>query len=148
MRDRGHVSGCGAQTLATLKVGSSTSYPDEQLEWFSMEPRSHLCPILKPVVSALSQVTVTPTLSDGTGTVYRTAFLHFQLVNCGANIPVVLGSKVIVQDSFDLKPARPGGSISATVIGNDQILWADEFHDALVRTVKNGKIGLPTARAH
>jgi hypothetical protein len=29
-------------------------------------------------------------------------------VNCGANIPVVIGSEAIVQDSFDLRPATPG----------------------------------------
>ena len=69
-----------------------------------------------------NKVTVTATLTDGTGTTYRTGYLHFQLVNCGANIPVVTGSEAIVQDSFDLRPATPGSSISGTIIGNDQIL--------------------------
>jgi hypothetical protein len=53
-----------------------------------------------------------PTLTDGTGTVYRTAYLHFQLVNCGANIPVVTGTEAITQDSFDLRSAKPDGSIT------------------------------------
>lgn len=70
---------------------------------------------------SLSQVTVTANLTDGTGTTYRTAFLHFQLVNCGANTPAVTGIETIVQDSFDLRPATPGSTISGTVIGNDQI---------------------------
>src|SRR5215469_2740099 len=33
-------------------------------------------------------------------------YLHVQLVNCGTNIAVVTGSEAIVQDSFDLRPAR------------------------------------------
>jgi hypothetical protein len=53
---------------------------------------------------------------------YRTAYLHFQLQNCGANIPVVPSSTTVVQDSFDLRPATPGSSISGTILGNDQIL--------------------------
>lgn len=74
---------------------------------------------------SLSQVTVTASLTDGTGTVYRTAYLHFQLQNCGANPPVTTGTTMIVQDSFDLRPSSPGSSISGTVIGNDQILCGD-----------------------
>jgi len=76
---------------------------------------------LFPVLSFF-QVTVTPNLTDGTGTTDRTAYLHFQLVNCGANILVVTGTEAIIEDSFDLRPATPGGSISGTVVGNDQIL--------------------------
>lgn len=72
--------------------------------------------------AAPAQVTVNATLTDGTGTVYRTAYLHFQLQNCGANFPVTTGTTAIIQDSFDLRPPSPGSSISATVIGNDQIL--------------------------
>jgi hypothetical protein len=30
-------------------------------------------------------------------------FAHFQLVNCGANIPVVPNSTAIVQHTFDLR---------------------------------------------
>jgi hypothetical protein len=48
--------------------------------------------------------------------------LHFQLQNCGPNIPVTTGIATIIQDSFDLRPSSPGGSISGNVIGNDQIL--------------------------
>jgi len=57
---------------------------------------------------SLSQATVNATLIDGTGTIYRTAYLHSQLVNCGANIPVVTGTEAIIQDSFDLRPSSPG----------------------------------------
>jgi hypothetical protein len=62
------------------------------------------------------------TLTDGTRTIYKTAYLHFQLGNCGENVPVVTGSTAIVQDSFDLRPATPGGSISGSILGNDHIL--------------------------
>jgi len=50
---------------------------------------------------------------------YRTGYLHFQLNNCGQNIPV---TTAIIQDSFDLGPPTAGAAISGTVIGNDQIL--------------------------
>jgi len=45
--------------------------------------------------------------------------VHFPLNHCGSNIPVFAGWEAIVQDPFDLRPAR---SISKTVIGNDQPL--------------------------
>jgi hypothetical protein len=83
-----------------------------------IESRIRICEIIVHV----KLTTVNATLTDGTGTIYRTAYLHFQLVNCGNNVPVVTGSTAIVQDSFDLHPATVGGSISASVLGNDQIL--------------------------
>jgi hypothetical protein len=54
----------------------------------------------------------TAALNDGTGTVYRTAFLRFQLQNCGANIPLTGGTSLIAQDSLDIKPIQPSGAIS------------------------------------
>jgi hypothetical protein len=50
-----------------------------------------------PLVDALESL-CRGTLTDGTGTVYRTAYSHFQLNNCGANIPVFSGIESIVQD--------------------------------------------------
>ena len=70
----------------------------------------------------MSEVCVTATLTDGTGTTYKTGYLHFQLQNCGANIPNTSGGKFIVQDSFDVRPVSLNGPISGSVIGNDQIL--------------------------
>jgi hypothetical protein len=61
-------------------------------------------------------------ITDGTGTIYRTGYLHFQFVNCGAKVSVVTDSTAIVQDTFDLRPATPGASISGSILGNDQIL--------------------------
>jgi hypothetical protein len=46
----------------------------------------------------------------------------FSARQLGANIPVVMSSEAVVQDSFDLRPRTPGASISGTVLGNDQIL--------------------------
>jgi hypothetical protein len=44
-------------------------------------------------------------LTDGTGNVSKTAFLHFELQNCGSNFPIVPGnSQVVVQTAFDIKP--------------------------------------------
>jgi hypothetical protein len=48
--------------------------------------------------------------------------LHFQLQNCGANVPNTTGGNFIVQDSFDLRPGSLNGLISGSVLGNDQIL--------------------------
>jgi hypothetical protein len=39
-----------------------------------------------------------------------------QLQNCGANIPVTTGTTLIVQDTFDLRPATPGATITGTII--------------------------------
>jgi hypothetical protein len=71
--------------------------------------------------------------TDGTGTVYRTAFLHFQLQNCGANIPLSGSTSIIVQDSFDLRPATAGSSISVTVVGTDGESYP------LLRVLKDGR---------
>jgi hypothetical protein len=30
---------------------------------------------------------------------------------------------LLVQDSFDIHPTQTTGSVTATIIGNDQILW-------------------------
>jgi len=35
--------------------------------------------------------------ADGTGTIFRTGYLHFQFVNSGANVPVI-ASDAIIQD--------------------------------------------------
>jgi hypothetical protein len=44
-------------------------------------------------------------LTDGTGNVSKTAYLHFVLQNCGSNFPIVPGnSQVVVQTAFDIKP--------------------------------------------
>ena len=48
--------------------------------------------------SSLAQVTVTDTLTDGTGTTYKTAYLHFQLNNCGLPKALLL----MIQDIAEL----------------------------------------------
>ena len=70
-----------------------------------------------------SQVTVFANLTDGTGAAYRTAYLHFQLLNCGDNFPAVPSQpSMIVQDFFDIHPTLNTGFVTGTIIGNDQIL--------------------------
>ena len=70
-----------------------------------------------------AQVTVSANLTDGTGATYRTAYLHFQLLNCGDNFPAVPSSPaLIVQDSFDIHPTLSTGLVTGSIIGNDQIL--------------------------
>lgn len=76
---------------------------------------------------AAAQVSINTNLVTGqmTGSVadiYRTAYLHFQLVNCGDNVPVLQGQgTAVVQDSFDLRPATPGSAIVGNILGNDQM---------------------------
>jgi hypothetical protein len=62
-------------------------------------------------------------LTDGAGNVSKTAYLHFELQNCGSNFPIVPGnSQVVVQTAFDIKPNQSDGSILGQVIPNDLIL--------------------------
>jgi len=58
-------------------------------------------------------------LTDGTGNVSKTTYLHFELQNCGSNFPIVPGnSQVVVQTAFDIKPNQSDGSILGQVIPN------------------------------
>lgn len=61
-------------------------------------------------------------LTDGTGNVYKQGFLHFELQNCGANIPTPTTGTSIVNPSFDIKSNQVDGTIRGQVIANDQIL--------------------------
>jgi hypothetical protein len=62
-------------------------------------------------------------LTDGTGNVSKTAFLHFELQSCGSNFPIVPNNaQVVVQTAFDIKPNQSDGSIIGQVIPNDLIL--------------------------
>lgn len=46
--------------------------------------------------------------------------VQFTLQNCGANMPVVVGSSVIVPASYTYVP-NPAGRLAGTVVGNDII---------------------------
>jgi hypothetical protein len=62
-------------------------------------------------------------LTDGTGNVSKTAFLHFELQGCGSNFPIVPNNtQVVVQTAFDIKPNQSDGSIIGQVVPNDLIL--------------------------
>ena len=78
-------------------------------------------PLVQSQVSINTNLT-TGTMTTGIANLYRTAYLHFQLVNCGDNTPIMPGtSNAVVQDSFDLHPATPGSAIVGQIVGNDQI---------------------------
>ena len=82
-----------------------------------------LCLFLTLALNLHSQVTVSANLTDATGATYRTAYLHFQLLNCGDNFPAVPSSPgLIIQDSSDIHPTLTTGLVTGTIIGNDQIL--------------------------
>ena len=84
--------------------------------------QSLLCFLLLSSCLSFSS-TFTATLKNGTGTTVTTAYLHFELWNCGTNFPTVNGQpQTIVQFTFDLHPSATTGVITGTVIGNDQIL--------------------------
>src|ERR1700690_1989113 len=70
-----------------------------------------------------SASTFTAVLKDGTGSTLKNAYVHFDLYNCGTNVPTITtGSDTsIAKYSFDLKPNQPDGSIVGTVVGNDNI---------------------------
>jgi hypothetical protein len=73
--------------------------------------------------SASATVSFTAQLGVGTGSLSRTAYLHFELFNCGPFRPIASNNPlVIVETSFDAKPSPLTGMISKSVIGNDQIL--------------------------
>ncbi len=75
-----------------------------------------------PAQVSINTNLTTGTMTSGVANLYRSAYLHFQLVNCGDNIPVVPGQpNAVVQDSFDLRPATPGSAIVGQILGNDQI---------------------------
>jgi hypothetical protein len=83
--------------------------------------------VLVSTIPLAAQVSINTTLTTGTMTggianAYRTAYLHFQLVNCGDNIPVIPGQpSVVAQDAFDLYPVTPGSAIVGSILGNDQM---------------------------
>ena len=74
-------------------------------------------------MSSSPGVPVTATLIDGQGNVQKTAYLHWQLWNCGNNVPQIIGNPyAIVSQQFDMHPSPTSGLISGSVYGNDQIL--------------------------
>lgn len=89
--------------------------------------KTYLFLLLFAGLAASAQVSINTNLTTGTMTsgvtnIYRTAYLHFQLVNCGDNTPIMPGTtNGIVQDSFDLHPSTPGSAIVGQIVGNDQI---------------------------
>jgi hypothetical protein len=111
------TSTSGGTTVLAGVVGRSAS-PRAQRILLSTE-------FLQNATKAASQaqVTVSANLTDGTGATYRTAYLHFQLLNCGDNFPAVPSEpSLLVRDSFDIHPTLTSGLVTGTIIGNDQIL--------------------------
>jgi hypothetical protein len=87
-----------------------------------MLKRLLLCLLVSAPLSA-QYIPVHAKLTDGTGNVSKTAYLHFELQGCGANFPIVPNnSQIVVQTAFDIKPNLMDGSILGQVIPNDLIL--------------------------
>jgi len=68
-------------------------------------------------------VTVTATMTDGQGNIQKTGYLHWQLFNCGTNVPQVSGGTptTVVAQQFDMRPNPSTGLISGAVYGKNQI---------------------------
>jgi len=68
-------------------------------------------------------VTVAATLIDGQGNIQKTGYLHFELWNCGNNVPQIPGNALaIVAQQFDMRPNPGTGLITGAIYGQDQIL--------------------------
>lgn len=77
--------------------------------------------LLCAALPAYSVVTVNASLSDVGQNLPKTAFLRFELENCGDNIPQVPNNLLaIVLPKIDLRPVN--GVISGSVLGNNEIL--------------------------
>jgi hypothetical protein len=77
LRDQRTVLSCLNNSAPSLLVKFSASF----------------CLFFALALNLHSQVTVSANLTDGTGATYRTAYLHFQLLNCGDNFPAPVNLK-------------------------------------------------------
>ena len=67
-------------------------------------------------------IAVSGQLVDGQGNIFKSGYLHFQLYNCGVNVPQVIGNpQAIVSQSFDIHPNPATGIISGVIFGANQI---------------------------
>lgn len=72
-------------------------------------------------------VTVTASLFDGQGNIQKTSYLHFELWNCGDNVPQLSeGTGAIVASQFDMRANPTTGIISGAIYGSDQIFCATQ----------------------
>ena len=68
-------------------------------------------------------VAVTAHLVNGQGQNITTAYLHFELWNCGKNVPQVIGQPlVVVPNQFDMHANPTTGIIAGNIYGNNEIL--------------------------
>jgi hypothetical protein len=59
----------------------------------------------------------------GQGNIQKTGYLHFELWNCGNNVPQIQGNSfAIVAQQFDMRPNPTTGLISGSIYGEAQIL--------------------------
>lgn len=78
--------------------------------------------LVAPLAAMGQGVTVTATLTDGQGIPQKTSYLHWQLWNCGNNVPQIIGQPyAMVAQQFDMRANPTTGVISGSVYGNDQI---------------------------
>ena len=76
-----------------------------------------------PALGQTPGVTVNATLVDGQGQIQKAAYLHWELFNCGDNVPQVQGglNYSVVATQFDMHANTQTGVISGSVFAKDQI---------------------------
>lgn len=76
-----------------------------------------------PCLGQTPGVTVNATLVDGQGQIQKAAYLHWELFNCGDNVPQVQGglNYSVVATQFDMHANTQTGVISGSVFAKDQI---------------------------
>ena len=85
--------------------------------------RARFCVFAICLLSVFSGAsTLTATLVNGQRDVSPTAYLHFELYNCGTNFPTIQAQQlVIVPTAFDLKATQSNGTIVGQFAGNEVI---------------------------
>jgi len=84
--------------------------------------------LLATALSFAQGVAVTAHLVNGQGQNIKTAYLHFELWNCGKNVPQVIGQPlVVVPNQFDMHADPTTGLIAGNIYGNNEILCGTEW---------------------
>ena len=79
--------------------------------------------VLTCAFSLAQGIAVTAHLVNGQGQNITTAYLHFELWNCGKNVPQVIGQPlVVVPNQFDIHANPTTGLITGNIYGNNEIL--------------------------
>jgi hypothetical protein len=72
--------------------------------------------------------------------IQKSGYLHWQLWNCGNNVPQLVGNPLaIVSQQFDMRPNPTTGVITGAVYGSNQILCGNVFSTQWLTSGMAGK---------